>query len=377
MSLGHLVVLELKHRPLGVAIGALSVAAAVAIVIFLWGVAEAGERETRIIQRNLGPNLLIVPDQTTAQSFFATGVVKGSMDESFIDRVADQDVANRLIPMIRRPFVVDGTPVIIVGIAPERFKHDQKMKPVFGMDISPSTCVLGNAVARELGGEHLTLNGQVFTVANVLAPSGTEDDARVYLALSDAQRLLGLEGKITEIRALECHCGADVDDPVAWLEAELGPLLPNTRVLRLSALAEARRQQRLLADRYLSTAGPVVLVLCAGVVCLLAVLNVRERRKEIGVLRAIGYSSVGIALAIQSRAALTGILGAIPGIVVGAALIEWLGPSLFTVAFIGGTTDTFLVVTSLVLAPVFAMAAAIIPTALAMREDPAEILREA
>lgn len=377
MSLGHLVVLELRHRPLGVAIGALSIAAAVAIVIFLWGVASAGERETRIIQRNLGPNLLIVPDATTAQSFFATGLVTGSMDESFIDRVADQDVANRLIPMIRRPFVIDGTPVIIVGIAPERFKHDQKMKPVFGMDIAPSTCVLGNTVARELGTESVTLNGQAFTVSNVLAPSGNEDDARVYLALSDAQSLLGLEGRITEIRALECHCGAEVDDPVAWLEAELGPLLPNTRVLRLSSLAEARRQQRLLADRYLATAGPVVLVLSAGVVCLLAVVNVRERRKEIGVLRAIGFSSLRIAAAIQSRAAITGVLGAIPGIAIGAALIEWLGPSLFTVAFIGGTTDARLVVLALVLAPVFSMAAAIIPTALAIREDPADILREA
>jgi putative ABC transport system permease protein len=211
----------------------------------------------------------------------------------------------------------------------------------------------------------------------VLAPSGTEEDARLYLSLADAQRILNLEDQITEIRALECHCGADVEDPVAWLQAELGPLLPGTRVLRLSALAEARRQQRLLADRYLSIAGPVVLVLGAGVVCLLAILNVRDRRREIGVLRAIGFSSIRIGAAIQTRAALTGLLGAIPGILIGSLLIEMLGPTLFTVAFVGGSTDIMLISSTLILAPLFAMIAAMVPTALAIREDPAEILREA
>jgi putative ABC transport system permease protein len=377
MPLSRLVLLELRHRPLGAVLGALTLACAVAIVIFLWGVAEAGERETRIIQRNLGPNLVIVPEATTAHSFFASGMVEGSMPEDFIARISEQDVANRLIPMVRRRLVIQGTPVVVVGIAPERFKRDQKMKPKFGMKIDDGTCVIGSGVAAALGTGTLTIEGHAFEVVQTLAPSGTEDDARVYLSIADAQRVTGLEGRITEIRALECHCGAEVEDPVAWLEAELGPLLPGTRVVRLSALAEARRQQRLLANRYLSVAGPVVIVLAGIVVCLLAVMNVRERRSEIGILRAIGYSPARIAAAIQLRAAIVGVFGAIPGLVLGAILIESIGPRLFTVAFIGGTTDASLIISALVLAPLFAMIAALIPTALAAREDPAEILREA
>ncbi|MCH2161777.1 MAG: ABC transporter permease [Phycisphaerales bacterium] len=380
MSLARLVRKEIRHRPLGAVIGAGAVAIAVAVVTFLWGVAVAGERETRLIQRDIGLNLVIVPETTRPETFFATGQVQGSMPEEYIDRVADQDVANRLIPMVRRTMRIDGHDVVVVGIAEERFKRDNRMKPVFGRTIEPGSCVLGSAAAAALQGTpggSVTIADRAFTIANVLAATGSEEDARVYLDLADAQQALDLSNRITEIRALECHCGAEVEDPAAWLAAELGPLLPGTRVLRLSALAEARRQQRLLAERYLGVAGPVVVVLSAVVVCLLAILNVRERRAEIGVLRSIGWGSNRIGAAIVLRAAILGLLGAVPGVLVGTVLVEAIGARLFAVAWQGAAIDLPVLASALVLAPAFAACAAFIPAAIAIREDPAEILREA
>lgn len=379
MTLSQLLFMEIRHRPLGTALGAAAVAVAVAMVIFLWGVADAGERETRLIQRDIGLNLVIVPEETTPYVFARGGII-GTMPESYIDRVAEQDVANRLIPMVRGTRPIRNVKVELIGIAPERFKRNAKMKPVFGMELAPNSCVVGGGVAEKLGfarGETLQLGESEFTIERILAISGSEDDARIYLPLKDAQRELNLEGKLTEIRAIECHCGAEVEDPAAWLAEQLGPLLPGTRVLRLSALAEARRQQRLLSERYLSIAGPVVLVLAGLVVCLLAVMNVRERRNEIGVLRAIGWTSSRIGGFILARAALVGVFGALPGVVLGAALIAMLGPSLFTVSFIGVRTDATVLIAALILAPLFAAAAALVPAAIAAKEDPAEILREA
>ena len=106
-------------------------------------------------------------------------------------------------------------------------------------------------------------------------------------------------------------------------------------------------------------------------------MNVRERRNEIGVLRAIGWTSGRIGGLILARAALVGVLGALPGVVLGAALIAMLGPSLFTVAFIGVRADATVLIAALLLAPLFAAAAALVPAAIAANEDPAEILREA
>ena len=380
MSLTRLVIKEIRHRPLGAILGAAAVASAVAVVVFLWGVAVAGERETRLIQRDIGLNLVIVPAETRPETFFATGQITGSMPAEYIERVAEQDVANRLIPMIRRSIRVDGVDAVLVGIAPERFKRNNKMKPVFGRSIESGRCVLGSSTATSLErstGDSLVIDGTTLEIERVLGTSGSEEDARIYVSIEDAQSILDLPGRITEIRALECHCGADVEDPVAWLNAQLGPLLPDTRVLRLSALAEARRQQRLLSERYLGIAGPVVVVLSAIVVCLLAILNVRERRPEIGVLRAIGWSSGRIGSAIMIRAAILGVLGAIPGLLAGVTLLDAIGPSLFAIAWQGAATDAGVIIAVMVAAPLFAVVAAFMPAALAIREDPAEILREA
>ena len=68
MSLTRLVIKEIRHRPLGAILGAAAVASAVAVVVFLWGVAVAGERETRLIQRDIGLNLVIVPAETRPET---------------------------------------------------------------------------------------------------------------------------------------------------------------------------------------------------------------------------------------------------------------------------------------------------------------------
>ena len=311
---------------------------------------------------------------------FARGGIVGSIPESYIERVAEQDVANRLIPMVRGIQPIGNVAVEVVGIAPERFKRNKRMKPVFGMEVAPGTCVIGGGVADALqlqAGDSISLGENTFSIERVLAMRGSEEDARAYVSLAEAQTVLNMEGKLSEIRAIECHCGADVEDPAAWLAAELEPLLPGTRVMRMSQLAEARRQQRLLAEGYLTFVGPVVLVLAALVVCLLSVLNVRERRSEIGVLRAIGWTSGRIGTAILSRAALVGLLGALPGILLGAGLLALMGPRLFTISFQGAEADAIMILYAIVLAPFFAAIAALVPAAMAINEDPAHILREA
>ena len=82
---------------------------------------------------------------------------------------------------------------------------------------------------------------------------------------------------------------------------------------------------------------PVVVLACAVWVGLLALLNVRERRTEIGVLRAIGKGSGRIAALFLGKAVLLGLAGAAIGFPLGSVLAQLLGtrvlgvsPELFT-----------------------------------------------
>ena len=78
----------------------------------------------------------------------------------------------------------------------------------------------------------------------------------------------------------------------------------------MRTIADARAKQRQTAERYFAFMSPLLLVVCAGWVCVLAVLNVRDRRSEIGLLRALGHGSARIAGLFLGRALLIGIVAA-------------------------------------------------------------------
>lgn len=379
MSLAALLLRELLHRPLGAVLTVLAVAAAVALVNAFVLLARAGERETRRIQRDIGLNVLVLPAAADIDRYWVQGYSEHTLPEEYLGRVSDQEVANRLIPLLRRRVAWRGFEVMLTGIAPEVFQGGRAMAPVFGMRIDPGELVLGGAVAEalELGrGAAVELLGERFTVARVLAPAGTEEDVRVYADLAVVQRLLDLPGRIGEIQALECHCEEDVADPLALLRARLEPLLPGTRVIRRADAADARLRQRRQSERFLALLTPVAVLFCGLSIGALALINVRERRREIGVLRALGHGSGTVAALVLGRAALLGFLGALLGGAAGAGAAHALGPSIFRLAPGAVAADWRLAALGLAAAPLLAAVASLIPTALAVREDPVAALRE-
>jgi putative ABC transport system permease protein len=109
---------------------------------------------------------------------------------------------------------------------------------------------------------------------------------------------------------------------------------------------------------------------------LLALLNVRERWREIGILRAVGRGSGEISRLFLGRALLVGALGALLGFVVGTGLALRFGPDVFKVT--GGKIEPLyvLLVWSLVAAPALAACSALVPALLAVTQDPAVALRD-
>ncbi|MCP3920434.1 MAG: FtsX-like permease family protein [bacterium] len=371
---------ELRHRKLSALLFAVAVAAAVALVLLFVVFARAGEADTRRIQRDAGLNLVILPSDVALERYWTDGFAPETLPAAHLERIADQDVANRLVPILSRDVEWGTGTVRVTGIAGETFKRGGHMKPVYGRVVEPGTMVLGALVARNRGlaaGDAASLAGEPFTVAAVLTEKGSREDAEVFLDLADAQRVLGLEGRVSEIQALECHCAADEIDPQKRLSEAIEALLPGTRVVRRERLADSRRRQRRTAERYLGTATPIVLMLCALWIATLAMLNVRERRAEIGVLRALGRSRWRVAAIVLARASLLGICGAALGWAVAALVARSVVPDVFRFAAGAEAVGSDLVAFAFVLAPVFAVAASLVPAAIAATQDPAEVLRDA
>ena len=326
MSILRLVTKELLLRRWSALLAVSALGATVAAALFFFLLARSNEGETRILQRDMGLNVLILPPGTSLDAYWSQGLAPGSMPVEFLLELEDQGVANRLVPMIKRRHNWQGREVLLTGISGEIFKQGKAMKPV--------------------------------------------------LDLGDAQSLLDLEGRITEIEALECHCSEEVADPLAALRAELDPLMPGAVIVRREALADARRDQRQLAGRFLQSGFPVIAGLCALLVGALCMLNVRERRAEIGVLRALGKSSGQVAALFLGRAAFLGLLGGAIGVLLGGFLASDLGRVLFETRAGAVNLELDLVLVALFVTPAFAAVASLIPVALAVVQDPVRVLGE-
>jgi len=286
--------------------------------------------------------------------------------------------------------------MILVGVRGEMpFLKKEEKEPML-LPVKPGEIVLGYELWSSLGiktGEKITFMGKQLTSSLLYPQRGTKDDITAWIDLAAAQKLLGKPGLINAILALKCHCAGN---DIASIRAAVSKTLPDTRVIELEnnvlVRARARDQAKATADsslaaerayremlrgqyeRFASWLAPVVILGSAALIGLLMFSNVRERREEIGIFRAIGFSSRQITMVFLAKAVLLGISGAVIGLALGfpaglaasditkdsEALSALLSPSL---GFFTLLTATFL-----------SALASWAPAVLAARQDPADIL---
>ncbi len=381
MSLAALLLRELRHHWVNAVLTAVGLTVAVALLTVVRLTGTAAQRETTRVMRDLGFNLRIVPQTTDLEFFWANGHSDQTLPESDVTRLAEAAGTfvsfNHLTPSLERRYPVEGREVLLTGLGKTVVGPGQAKTPM-GFQIAPGTVYLGHAVATRLGvrrGGTVPLGGRPFTVERVLAEAGTDEDIRVYCALEDAQSLLGLPGRITEIKAIDCLCLTADENPLEQLRAALETALPGARVLQLRTLADARARQRQMAERVAAFAQPAVVGVGAIWVGILAALNVRARFAEIGLWRALGKSSGRIAALVLGRAVLLGVAGAATGFALGTVVGLRFGSRLFPVTAKALAADPSLLGWALLWTPLLAAVAAFLPAALAVAHDPARALR--
>jgi putative ABC transport system permease protein len=264
-------------------------------------------------------------------------------------------------------------------MAPEEVAAPGKKRSPMIFRIERGTVHIGSVLADSLGiekGEKVDIFGKSFTVVRRLPESGSDDDIRIYGHLRDVQSLLNMEGKINEIKALECVCFVPGKDSTTILREQLEQLLPEARVIQIRSIATARERQRLMVESYFAFIVPFVLIVCATWVGALAMINVRERQHEIGVMRALGYGSGKIALLFLGKAIVIGAIGAALGFGIGTGLALKLGPDIFKVTAKMIKPVYRLLGWSLIAAPAFAALSSLIPAMFAVTQEPAVTLRE-
>jgi len=367
---------EILYRKLAFVLGLSAVVAAVTLFVAVLTMSRGSRRETIRLMRDMGFNLLIVPKGTNMGDFWAADFAGEEMPEDYVRRLAGTPdiAADHYVATLQKKMRLRGRQVLLTGVLPELGAIGKRKKSPMGFKVKRGTCHVGYELARSLGlkkGDEIDVLGKALIVARTLGESGSKDDIRMYTHLHDAQEVLAKPGRINAIQALGCLCyGADL----ATIREQVARALPETRVAEFRSIAVARAEMRGMVDRYAAFIMPAVLVVCAAWVGVLALLNVHERRQEIGILRALGFGSGRIAWLFLAKALLLGIVGAGLGFGLGTCLALQFGPGIFKVTFTKIRPMYGLLVWSLVAAPLVTGLASILPAMVAVTQDPAAVL---
>ena len=372
---------EIRYRWVNFLLTLSGVVAAVTILVLFFMMTAASKNETRVLTRDMGFNLKILPKETDMNTFWVNGYSERYMPEDYAQRIVDARAFSyaHLTATLHKQISWHDLDVVLTGISPNELEPKQRKKSKMIFAVTPGKVYVGYEIAHQLhleAGSRVEVLGKTFEIEQCLAETGSNDDIRLFFDLSELQSLLHLEHKINEIMALNCMCSTVGDDPLGVIRNDLEQILPDAKVIMNRTIATARERQRKMVDNYMAVLLPVFLVVCALWIATFSMLNVMQRKTEIGLLRAMGFNTRYIVRLFLSRVLLIGLIGA----VIGYFLATWMGmtygPEVFKVTARSVHPMYELLYWSLLLAPLFALIASLIPITLAISQEPAKVLKD-
>ena len=346
------------------------------------------------IAGRMGYTYRIIPPGQTEQDFFADGYARGTMAQEAIGRVASlhSNMIAGIAPVLRQKvwWPEQKRSILLCGVGPLTKNTSRSAERVLSTPPAFGTVVIGYELGRELQikpEQQLAILGHPFAVDSSAEQRGSIDDITVWATLDEAQKILRADHKISEIWVW----AASLQGDGAKLSASLGQTIPGSSVIELTqrallgarsriaalkASAAAIERERIhsteISARRASLNGLITMV--GGIGCLLWIIgisfdNLHSRRHEIGLLRAFGVSKFAVFTMFIARVVAVGFIGALVGCLLGflgaGALVMHGGPRQFSFVHLA---------IILVIAPLSAAVAGLVPALRAARQDPAEVL---
>jgi ABC-type antimicrobial peptide transport system permease subunit len=190
-------------------------------------------------------------------------------------------------------------------------------------------------------GSSLNLNGTVFTVVGLVTPPLGGQTADVYLPLRQLQTLAGQKGAANVILVR-----ADKSSDVKLVKQEITSHLQGAQVATAQDVADRVTGSLVDASNLSHNLGLVLEIVAALAAFLLAALltlsSVGKRIRELGTLKAIGWTQRLVVRQIVGESVAQGAAGAVLGVVIGvvvAVLVGAFGPTLTASSTTGSAND--------------------------------------
>lgn len=197
-------------------------------------------------------------------------------------------------------------------------------------------------------GDTITILNHTFTVVGIHGSTGVSDLITLYMNLSDAQGITNNTGFITSLKVFteDSSMVTQVANDINALHPELTVTTSQERLEQLNALKESydtslESAEASFAQTQAVAIQEIVVVIAATSLIVLFVMlyTVRERTKEIGTLKAIGFSNSNVMGQFMLEGVMLSLIGGAVGIAMGVVAAPTLSSLLLpsTRLFGGGT----------------------------------------
>lgn len=285
--------------------------------------------------RSLGANLVVSAPQIAAS---AAGM-PDLLDESALQTIAQTQlpglVASPYLYIVARAGSNPGQSVVVAGTWLDAVTQIEPSWKITGNSSLSrddlAHCFVGRNASRSLKlspGSSFALSYQGraanLTVAGIVDAGGSED-SQIFVNLPVAQQLASLDGKVQLIQMSVPGSSEQIHAVAAHLQSAL----PMLEVKPIPQITDAEGQLLSRIRFLIFSTGLLILVLTA--LCVLATMAAlaMERRKDVGLMKALGGSIQRVVRLFLAEVGVLGSIGGIAGYALGMALSIWMGHRVF------------------------------------------------
>jgi putative ABC transport system permease protein len=286
------------------------------------------------------------------------------------------------VPYLSQQTAINNRPVSVTGIEPQAtfaFKRWQMAQGSYFSGEESKDAVIGVVAAKQFDlkpGSAITVRGERLTVLGILSETGGRDDAGIFLAMPLAQRLFKSPEHVS-------YVAVRVDN-LAQTEAYI------EKIREVVSLGVVSDKQMLKSVMGIVGSVNITLQMIAAVAVLASAFGIvntmmaatYERRREIGILQALGASRRIIFSLFMMESGIYGVIGGVSGVFAGllaaAVATPYIAQNAFTTmvkgAGSGALIDVKVIIYSILFSTVVAIVSGIYPAWRAARLTPVEAI---
>ena len=331
-----------------------------------------------------GANILILPRSDDlalsygGMSIGGVAVDAQALQDSDLPKIRQIEVQESIAtvsPKLIGVMEMEGKRVPLMGV---QFGEELRLKKWWKIrGAAPKTeeeVLLGNEAAVKLfksTGDLLSVNGKKVRVSGILEETGSQDDFLIFGNLALVQEAMKKPGALSLIE-ISAYCNTC---PIEDIVQQISEKMPHAKVTAIKQTLQTKMEALDHFKKFSIGISIIVLLIGSLIVFTNMMAAVNERKREIGIFRAIGFRKSHVIRIIFLEALIVGFMAGVIGYVFGLGISQFLGPALTGIKAGRIIIDPLLATGAIFLSALIGILSSAYPAIQASKMDPTVALR--